>query len=313
MGVPGDMRRLESPSVTDCKTVSLTDSVERCKQVVTTYDRTFYVGSLLLPRPQQEAMWAIYAWFRQKDEIIDGSGNRLVKQILLNEWFEQLQILFSLSQPAVPTDIALIDAIQRYHIPMEPFQDMLKGQQMDLVLNRYPMWEDLRLYCYRVAGAVGAASAHVIGAGSKADTAAGLETLGIAMQLTNILQDVGADAKRGRIYLPLADLHRFDYSEQDLFKSVVDHRWRALMSYEIQRARTLYDQAEQKMTALPRNCRWSMEAALIRYRQDLRAIERDGYQVFGDRPHVPIGWKVRALWAAWWRSVAFPRQPKTGR
>ncbi|MEL6248665.1 MAG: squalene/phytoene synthase family protein [Cyanobacteria bacterium J06554_6] len=291
---------------------------------MTAYDRTFYVGSLLLPRSQRQAMWAIYAWFRQKDEVIDGPGNLSMKQTLLDEWFEQLQDLFSLSQPAVPTDIALIEAVQRYRIPIALFQDMLRGQQMDLDLNRYPTWEDLRLYCYCVAGTVGAASAFVLNLGhvqtwsfsgeecsrfqlgrgtGAVEAANGLITLGIAMQLTNILQDVGADARRGRIYLPLADLKRFDYSEQQLFDAVVDRRWNALMDYEIQRARSLYDRAEQQMSRLPHDCRWSLEAALIRYRQDLQAIEKRAYQVFSDRPHVPIWWKARALGVAWWRSV----------
>ena len=300
------MLKLGSSNIESNPTVSLTESVERCRQVVATYDRTFYAGSFLLAPPQRRALWAIYAWFRQKDEIIDGPGELSVKQTKLNNWVEQLQDLFSLSEPAIPTDIALIEAVQRYHIPIVLFQDMLKGQQMDLALDRYPTWEDLRLYCYRVAGTVGAASAYVLGASSEAATAAGLETLGIAMQLTNILQDVGSDAKRGRIYLPLADLDRFDYPEQNVFKSIVDDRWRALMSYEIERAQTLYDWAEQEMVALPRTCRWSIEAALICYCQDLRAIERDGYQVFGTRPHVPLRWKAKALGTAWWRSIAFP-------
>ncbi|MDJ0705074.1 MAG: squalene/phytoene synthase family protein [Leptolyngbyaceae cyanobacterium MO_188.B28] len=286
----------------DCQSFSLTQSIALCRQIVAKYDRTFYLGSLLMPLPKRQAMWAIYAWFRQKDEFIDGIEAQTIKQMMLNRWFDQMEALFSSGSPATPTDIALIETIQRYHLPMEPFRDMLMGQRMDLESHRYQTWEDLRLYCYRVAGAVGLASAPIIGSVTGEDATEALVTLGIAMQLTNILQDIGGDARRGRIYLPLEDLKHFNYSEQDLFKSVIDQRWIALMDYEIQRGRYLYVQAEQGIASLQRNVLWPMWVALILYRQDLRAIERNHYQVFGDRPHVPSWWKAEALLMAWWKS-----------
>ncbi len=287
----------------DCQKISLTQSITLCQQIVAKYDRTFYLGSLLMPLPKRQAMWAIYAWFRQKDEFMDGIETEKVKQTMLNQWFEQMEALFSLKQPSTTTDIALIDTIQRYHLSMEPFREMLMGQQMDLEINRYQTWEDLRLYCYRVAGAVGLASAPILRAVPGKDATEALVTLGIAMQLTNILQDVGADARRGRIYLPIEDLERFGYTEQDLFKSVIDQRWITLMDYEIQRGQELYAQAAKGIVRLHRNVRLPMWLALILYRQDLRAIERTHYRVFGNRPQVPPWWKAKALLIAWWRSI----------
>lgn len=285
------------------QTCSLTQSIALCRQIVAKYDRTFYLGSLLMPPPKRQAMWAIYAWFRQKDEVIDGIEAEAVKQAMLNQWFEQLEALFSSGHPAMPTDVALVDVIQRYHLPIKPFREMLMGQQMDLEINRYQTWEDLRLYCDRVAGAIGLVAAPILESVPGKDATEALVTLGVAMQLTNILQDVGADAERGRIYLPLEDLKRFSYSQQDLFKSIIDQRWIALMDYEIQRAWNLYAQAAQGMTTLHRNVRLPMWLALILYRQDLRAIERNHYQVFGDRPRVPSWWKGKALLVALWRST----------
>lgn len=224
---------------------------------------------------------------------------------MLHRWFEQMEALFDSGYPSTPTDIALIDTIQRYQLPMEPFRELLRGQQMDLELNRYQTWEDLRLYCYRVAGAVGLVSTPILGSVPGKDATEALVELGIAMQLTNILQDIGADARRGRIYLPLEDLKRFSYTEQDLFKSVNDKRWIMLMNYEIQRGREFYARSEQGIAGLQRNVRWPMWVALILYRQDLRAIERNHYQVFGDRPQLPCLWRVEALLLGWWRAVLF--------
>ncbi len=134
----------------------------------------------------------------------------------------QMEALFDSGYPSTPTDVTLIDTIHRCHLPMEPFREMLLGQQMDLEINRYQTWEDLRLYCYSVAGAVWLVSAPILVSVPDKDVTEALVELGIAMQLTNILQDIGADARRGRIYLPLEDLKRFSYTEQDLFKSVID-------------------------------------------------------------------------------------------
>lgn len=286
-------------------TVSFLQSVACCQKVVAAYDRAFYSGSWLMPQPKRWAMWSVYAWFRQKDERIDGPEPLEIKKKLLNQWFEQLDRLFSSGQPAVATDVALVNAIEHYDLTIEPFQDMLKGQQMALDINRYPTWEDLQLYCYRVAGTVGLVSASILGVSADCAMREALITFGIAMQMTNILQDVGIDARQGRVYLPLEDLKRCQYAVKDIFKSVLNQQWRVLMSYEIQRARALYSQVEEGLEKLPKDVLWPMWTAWLLYQQDLIVIERNGYRVFGDRPVVPLLWKVNALITAWWRSQSF--------
>jgi phytoene synthase len=286
--------------------ISLNQSIELCRQITAKHAKTFYLGSLLLPVEKRHAIWAIYAWLRQTDELLDGldssAGQPQVTQADLDTWTQQLETLFTTGTPITDTDVALGDAIQRYGLSFQPFQDMLLGQRMDLDTNRYASWEDLRLYCYRVAGTVGLMSSEIMGFLPDQDGTEEAVALGIAMQLTNILRDVGEDARRGRIYLPLEDLKRFNYSEKDLFNYVIDERWIALMNFEIKRARDLYAQAESGIPTLQQDSRWPVWASLMLYRQILNAIERNHYQVFRTRAYVSTLGKALALPIAWWKA-----------
>ncbi len=286
--------------------IPLSQSVELCRQITAKHAKTFYLGSLLLPLPKRHAIWAIYAWLRQTDELLDGletaTDQPTVTRESLEQWTHQLETLFSTGQPTAPTDIALADAIQRYDLSFDPFKAMLLGQQMDLDIQRYQTWDDLRLYCYRVAGVVGLMSSEIMGFLPDRDGTEEAVALGIAMQLTNILRDVGEDARRGRIYIPLEDLRRFNYAEEDLFNYVVDERWMALMNYEIQRARAYYAQAETGIATLQPDSRWPVWASLMLYRRILNAIERNHYQVFRSRAYVSTLRKALTLPVAWWRA-----------
>lgn len=187
---------------------------------------------------------------------------------------------------------------------------------MDLYRSRYQTFEELNLYCYRVAGTVGLMSTAVMGVNSGYNTAAWNQgqkppdptpeavTLGIANQLTNILRDVGEDARRGRIYLPLEDLAKFNYTEQDLFKGVIDDRWRELMRFQIRRTQEFYHQAEKGISYLAPDARWPVWASLMLYSQILQEIERNDYDVFQKRAYVPSLKKMRYLPIAWLRSQA---------
>jgi phytoene synthase len=197
---------------------------------------------------------------------------------------------------------------------IQPFRDMIAGQRMDLYRSRYETFEELYLYCYRVAGTVGLMSMAVMGVDISTDTTPWNQSkqpyvpteeaiaLGIAMQLTNILRDVGEDARRGRIYIPLEDLARFNYTEQDCFQGVIDERWRSLMRFQIDRAREFYTKAQRGITYLTPDARWPVWAALTHYGQILNAIERNEYDVFNQRAYVPQWKKLRTLPLAWMRS-----------
>ncbi len=296
--------------------VSLENAYERCRQITAKYSKTFYLGTLLMPEAKRRAIWAIYVWCRRTDELVDGPQSALTTPETLAAWEHRLELVFA-GQPSDSLDVALVDTIKRFPLDIQPFRDMIAGQQMDLYRSRYKTFEDLHLYCYRVAGTVGLMSASVMGTippdrlrmpwsrplDKKKDPVQEAIALGVANQLTNILRDVGEDARRGRIYIPLEDLARFNYTEQDLLKEVIDERWCALMRFQIQRARKFFAQAESGISALSDDARWPVWSALLLYRQILEAIERNQYDVFHQRAYVPTPRKFIYLPVAWLKSL----------
>jgi 15-cis-phytoene synthase len=289
----------ESPCVT--RLASLDDSYEMCRQITATYSKTFYLGTLLMPEAKRRAIWAIYVWCRRTDELVDGPRAEFTNDSTLDHWEQNLESIFA-GHPLADEDVALVDTLQQFPIDIQPFRDMIAGQRMDLYRSRYATFEELNLYCYRVAGTVGLMSAAVMGAdttGLMAPWNKGKDTvnpaeeaiaLGIANQLTNILRDVGEDARRGRIYIPQEDLALFNYTEEDLFAGVVDERWAELMRFQIQRARKFYSEAESGIRQLDPDARFPVWAALMLYRNILDVIEENKYDVFRQRAYVK-GWR----------------------
>ncbi|OKH35538.1 phytoene synthase [[Phormidium ambiguum] IAM M-71] len=285
---------------------SLEQSYELCRQITAKYAKTFYLGALLMPEAKRRAIWAIYAWCRRTDELVDGPQSVNTTDETLDRWEQQLESVFA-GVPQDDQDVALVDTLQRYPMDIQPFRDMIAGQRMDLYRNRYETFEELNLYCYRVAGTVGLMSTAVIGVDTTNYTAPWNQdrevyipteeaiALGIANQLTNILRDVGEDARRGRIYLPLEELALFNYTEADLFNGVVDDRWRELMRFQIQRARKYFVLAEKGIRALSTDSRWPIWAALMLYQRILNAIERNNYDVFRQRAYVSNSTKLLCL------------------
>jgi phytoene synthase len=295
--------------------VSQSDAYELCRQITAKYSKTFYLATLLMPEEKRRAIWAIYVWCRRTDELMDGPQSRLTTPETLDRWEQQLESVFG-GKPVDDLDVALVDTLERFPIDIQPFRDMIAGQRMDLYRSRYETFEELKLYCYRVAGTVGLMTSPVLGfddSRSKApwDLQRGVNdpveeaiALGIANQLANILRDVGEDARRGRIYLPLEELALFDYTEQDLFNGVVDERWRELMRFQIQRARKFFTQAESGIRGLSPDSRWPVWAALMLYQGILDVIERNQYDVFSRRAYVPKPQKLLSLPVAWLRAQA---------
>ncbi|MEL6221702.1 MAG: 15-cis-phytoene synthase CrtB [Cyanobacteria bacterium J06627_8] len=286
----------ESPSASNL--ASLDDAYEYCRHITATYSKTFYLGTLLMPEEKRRAIWAIYVWCRRTDELVDGPDAASTTPATLDQWEKNLESIFA-GRPVADPDVALVDALSRFPIEIQPFRDMIAGQRMDLYRSRYETFEDLNLYCYRVAGTVGLMSNAVMGTDTSVwdvPWKAGIDVvkpeqeaiaLGIANQLTNILRDVGEDARRGRIYLPLEDLARFNYTEDDLMNGVIDERWCNLMKFQIDRAQAFYAQAECGVRKLSKDARWPVWTALMLYRKILNAIERNQYDVFTKRAYVP--------------------------
>jgi phytoene synthase len=282
------------------------DAYEVCRQITAEYSKTFYLGTLLMTPEKRRAIWAIYVWCRRTDELVDGPQAALTTEETLDRWENQLNSIFQ-GHPVEDTDVALVHTLKQFPIDIQPFKDMIEGQRMDLYRSRYHTFEELKLYCYRVAGTVGLMSTAVMGVDPGQSTAPWQNgqispnptqeaiALGIANQLTNILRDVGEDARRGRIYLPLEDLALFDYTEADLMNGVIDDRWRALMQFEIQRARKFYQEAEKGISQLSPDARWPVWAAQVLYSKILNVIERNGYDVFNKRAYVPTVEKLMCL------------------
>jgi 15-cis-phytoene synthase len=293
----------DSPPIQSLSSVE--QAYELCRRVTAKYSKTFYTGTMLMAPAKRRAIWAIYVWCRRTDELVDGPQAQFTSEKTLDRWESQLESIFA-GCPVDDEDLALVDTLEQFPLDIQPFRDMIAGQRMDLHRNRYDTFEDLELYCYRVAGTVGLMSTTVMGIDTQLQTAPWSQqqtvdptpqaiALGIANQLTNILRDVGEDARRGRIYLPLEDLAAFDYTEADLMAGVVDDRWRALMAFQIDRARQFYTEAESGIGLLSEDARWPVWSALALYRQILNVIEENGYDVFTQRAYVPSLRKLLTL------------------
>ena len=308
------MLQLPKLQPTTRKLATLEEAYEYCRKITAKYSKTFYLGTLLMPEEKRKAIWAIYVWCRRTDELVDGPQSKFTTPETLELWEEQLESVFA-GVPIDDPDVALADTVERFpKIDIQPFRDMIAGQRMDLYRNRYETFEELKQYCYRVAGTVGLMTTAVLGVGDRRDTSPWNKNrqpyipiseaiaLGIANQLTNILRDVGEDAQRGRIYLPLEDLALFNYTEQDLFDGVIDDRWQALMRFQIKRARQYFNEAEKGISYLIQDARLPVITALTIYQGILDVIERNQYDVFNQRAYVSGPRKMLYLPVAWLRA-----------
>ena len=253
---------------------------------------------MLLPPSKRKAIWAIYVWCRRTDELMDSpeAQNKPINELSdrLDLWEEKTKGIFS-GQLSDDLDAVMADTIERFPQEIKPYLDMIEGQRMDLTNHRYQTFEDLELYCYRVAGTVGLMTQTVIGVdslytsgkkGSSPDTSKAAIALGIANQLTNILRDVGEDRGRGRIYLPLEDLKRFSYSEEDLMAGRINRNWKNLMEFQLSRAREWFAKSEEGVRWLSADARWPIWTSLRLYRGILDSIEKLDYDVFNNRAYV---------------------------
>jgi phytoene synthase len=286
---------------------SLEEAYEECRQETAQWAKTFYLGTLLMPPAKRRAIWAIYVWCRRTDELMDSAEAQARPldelQARLDAWEDRTRALFD-GHVVDGLDLVMRDTLDRYPQPLQPYLDMIEGQRMDLRQHRYSTFEELELYCYRVAGTVGLMTQEVMGLDQAytsapwsdvPDTSQAAVALGIANQLTNILRDVGEDRGRGRIYLPLDELARFGVSEDQLMAGVVDDNWRALMAFQLQRARDWFARSEAGVRWLAADARWPVWASLRLYRGILDVIEEHGYDVFNRRAFVPMAGKLLDL------------------
>jgi phytoene synthase len=250
-----------------------------CRKLTRARARNFYYGFLLLPKPRRDAFCAVYAFMRYCDDIADGSDATHIKAALLREWKDALRRAWagdygdSLILPAFHA------AVRHYSIPQEYFYELIAGAEMDLVIRSYRTFAELYQYCYRVASVVGLCSLHILGFEDPAAKKYA-EELGVAFQLTNILRDLREDAEAGRVYLPLEDLERFQYSPSELAAGVYNPQFFQLMQFEIERAKGFYDRGEALMELVQPESRPALWTLISIYRGILSRIESHGGNVF---------------------------------
>jgi len=276
----------------------LDKAYEICRKETQQWAKTFYLGTLLLPQEKRKAIWAIYVWCRRTDEIMDSAEASTKSQDELSdnldEWEENTKNVFK-GNIKSELDSVLLDTIEKYPQSIQPYLDMIDGQRMDLNKFRYRDFDELKLYCYRVAGTVGLMTQNVMGIDSAytsapwsamPDPSEAAIALGIANQLTNILRDVGEDRQRGRIYLPQADIEKFNYSEEELLQGKINKQWKSLMNFQLKRAREWFERSEDGIKWLSSDARWPVWTSLRLYRGILDSIERLDYDVFNNRAFV---------------------------
>ncbi len=254
---------------------------------------SFYYAFLFLPPPRRAAITAFYAFCREVDDIVDEVHDPGVAATKLAWWRREAANAYA-GTPSHPVMQALMPHVQDYDIRVEHLAAVIDGCEMDLTQSRYLDYAGLERYCHLVAGIVGEVAANIFGRTRDA-TVAYAHQLGLALQLTNIIRDVGDDARRGRIYLPMAELKQFDVKAQEILERGYSERFGALMSFQAERAHRCYDAA---LAALPDADRAAQKPGLMManiYRTLLREIEAGGFQVLHQRTSLT---PLRKLWIA---------------
>src|ERR671912_1518352 len=260
----------------------------QCSEIARAHGRTFFLASRFLPPDRRRAIHAIYAYCRIADDIADRSTDIVTAARTLDAWERQLD------EPTDPIAVAFAAVRARHNVPRAAARELLAGVRMDLTPSRFATWDDLRLYCYHVAGTVGLMVAPILGCRDDAALPHAVN-LGIAMQLTNILRDVGEDARRGRLYLPLNELAAFGCDPEAVLHGRPGDRFRDLLAFQVARARGLYADARRGFPALSPAGQLTTLAASELYAMILTSIEERDYDVFGARAFVPNGRKLGAL------------------
>lgn len=298
---PSSPLKLEFRRLEELEAAAIEQAYDHCRLVTRQGSKTFYFGARFLPLEKRRAMWAVYNFCRLTDDMVDRAENLTTEEICarLVDWeAELLESFKGRVQPSNPPMIAWLHAVRAYGLEAQPALDLIKGVRMDLEKTRYANFDELYLYSYRVASTVGLLASQVMGYSDPCALEYAVN-LGIAMQLTNILRDVGEDAQAGRIYLPQDEMARFGYTEAELLRGEVNPQFVRLMRFQINRARRYYRQALPGIEYLPADCRLSISVAARLYSRILDKIERNNYDVFTRRAFVPKKEKLLGLTGAW--------------
>jgi phytoene synthase len=267
---------------------------EYCQQKTVQSGSSFYYSFLFLPPERRRAITALYAFCREVDDTVDDATDGSVARIKLAWWRTEVSKMYG-GVPTHPVMLALQPHVATYNLQEQHLLAIVDGMEMDLDQSRYLDYAGLQRYCWHVAGVVGILSASIFGY-TNPQTLQYAEKLGLAFQLTNIIRDVGDDARKGRIYLPVNDLQKFGVTANDLLKLQHSDKFEALMRFQAERAQAIYDEA---LALLPKEDRRAQRPGLMMaaiYRTLLDEIQRDGFHVLNQRISLT---PLRKLWLAW--------------
>lgn len=283
--------------------LELENAYQDCEKITKTHAKSFYFAAKFLPKHKRRPIYALYALCRSVDDEVDeiGENNETAAIKAIERWRKKLEGIYASDNEIIDSEIedsvfiAWRDLLQTYKIPKNLPLELMQGVLMDTSIKRYQTFDELYVYCYRVASTVGLMSSEIFGY-SDPKTLEYAEALGIAMQLTNILRDIKEDAAMGRIYLPQEDLRRFDISEKQIFENKYENKYdenfAAMMKFQIARARDYYRTAEKGIPLLEKDTRFTVLLAARIYAGILNEIERQNYDVFKKRAHTTFWQKL---------------------
>ncbi len=276
---------------------SLRTAYRQAERITAEHSKSFYLASALLPEEKRSAVRALYAFCRTVDDIVDEAAEDN-RESQLDYWREVTKTA------SAPTDdlvaLAWADTLARYHIPRHYALQLIDGVARDLTQSRYQTFGELATYCYGVASTVGLMSMYIVGFKSN-DAVPYAIKLGVALQMTNILRDVGEDYRNGRLYLPREELVFYGIREQDIAEGRVTDNWRQFMKFQIERTRQIYAESWAGVKMLEREGQLAIGAASVFYQGILDEIEKNDYDVFTKRASLSAWEKLRRVPSLWVR------------
>lgn len=287
-------------------TADIRDAYGHCRKVTLAFAKTFFFASVFLPKPKREACYAVYAFCRYVDDLVDnhvrsngGVADASAIGRAIDEWRGDLDRVYRGQIVRTPVMLAWADTLRRFSIDRALPEELIAGVMTDLrPIVRFDLFEELRSYCYQVASVVGLMTSQIFGY-ADVEALRHAVDLGIAMQLTNILRDIGEDYANGRIYLPKEELERFGVDEKRIARGIVCDGFAELMAFQIARAHRYYDSADLGIPMLEPDSRLTVTLMSHNYRRILDAIERNGYDVFTRRAAVPLHRKLMTIPSLW--------------
>jgi len=279
------------------------DAQAYCTELTKKSGSNFYYSFLFLPGARRDAMYTVYAFCKAVDSAVDEPPAGSDPKEELRRWRAELDACYG-GEPTWPIMISLAHHVKQLHIPKAYFEELIKGVEMDITTTRYATFDELSVYCYRVASVVGLICLHIFGPTSPHAQDYAVD-LGMAFQITNILRDIGTDAEQGRIYLPQDDLAKFRYAEADLLARKDQPQLHELITFEAARARDYYVRAQAALDCLPAADRRALSVAEIMravYSRILQRIDSPGHQVFGPRARLSTSHRLALAAGVWLRS-----------